>query len=316
MSRNLILATRGGAAVLEHDGAEWRAIAESPTPSPATSVAGAGGTLMVGTTGGLFRSEDRGRTWQSASEGLTVPHVRWLAFHPTHAGRAYAGTEPAAVFVSVGDGRTWRERRDVAELRDAHGWSLPYSPAAGCIRGFAFHGERGYAAAEVGGALRSDDGGTSWRLLEGGVHPDVHSVEVHPSSPDLVFAATGGGLYRSRDGGQEWECLYRCYCRAVWLDPADPDHLILGPAAFVDREGRIEESHDGGRSWRDAGEGQETPWRRHMVERFAQAGDELLAVLSNGELLAAPLQSLTWRRIVPEAGRVSAVAVLEGEGAG
>ena len=33
-----------------------------------------------------------------------------------------------------------------------------------------------------------------------------------------------------------------------------------------------------------------------MVERFLQAGDELVAVLSNGELVAAPLATLAWRR--------------------
>ena len=45
-----------------------------------------------------------------------------------------------------------------------------------------------------------------------------------------------------------------------------------------------------------------------MVERFAQIGNDLLAVLSDGQLLEAPLRSLEWRRIVPDAGGVTAVA--------
>jgi hypothetical protein len=45
-----------------------------------------------------------------------------------------------------------------------------------------------------------------------------------------------------------------------------------------------------------------------MVNRFVQVGYELLAVLSNGELWSAPLESLQWKRILPEAGRVLAVA--------
>lgn len=45
-----------------------------------------------------------------------------------------------------------------------------------------------------------------------------------------------------------------------------------------------------------------------MVERFAQAGDELLAVLSNGELLAARISELEWRRILPSVEGVAAVA--------
>ena len=127
---------------------------------------------------------------------------------------ALVGTEPAAIHCWMGNG-PWRECPEVAQLRDALGWWLPYSPEAGCVRGFAFHGDRVYAAVEVGGLLRSDDGGRTWGLVEGssgdpramaegGIHPDVHSVAVHPSSPDLVLAPTGGGFYQSEDGGGRW----------------------------------------------------------------------------------------------------------------
>jgi hypothetical protein len=230
-----------------------------------------------------------------------------------------AGTEPAGIFVSGDGGDSWRERPDVAALRDRYGWYLPYSPAAGCVRGFAALADRVYASAEVGGVLRSDDRGERWRLAAGSsgepgfstpaaaqVHPDVHSILVHPSSPDLVFAPTGGGFYCSADGGATWRRLYRCYCRAAWADPQDANHLILGPADGVSYNGRIEESHDGGKTWQWASGGLSVPWARHMVERFEQAGDELIAILSNGEVVASPLSSLSWRRILPEVARVAA----------
>jgi hypothetical protein len=57
----------------------------------------------------------------------------------------------------------------------------------------------------------------------------------------------------------------------VWGDPADPAHLILGPA-----------------------------------------GDDLLAVLSNGQLLAAPLATLAWQPILPGIAGVNAVAMMVG----
>jgi hypothetical protein len=47
-----------------------------------------------------------------------------------------------------------------------------------------------------------------------------------------------------------------------------------------------------------------------MVERFAQIGDELFAVLSNGELFAAPLGRLQWRRVLPDVGGVNAVTTM------
>jgi photosystem II stability/assembly factor-like uncharacterized protein len=133
---------------------------------------------------------------------------------------------------------------------------------------------------------------------------------VHGLSPDLAFAPTGGGLYRSKDGGKTWKALYRCYCRAVWVDPADPSHIIFGPADSVDKNGRIEETADGGQTWKPASKGVQTPWPRHMVERFLRVEDELIAVLSNGQLLAASLETLVWEPLLPGVDGVLAVAAM------
>jgi photosystem II stability/assembly factor-like uncharacterized protein len=246
-----------------------------------------------------------------------------MAYHPEVAKLAFAGTEPASIFISRDSGNSWNECPEVASLRDEHGWFLPYSPEAGCVRGYAFHGERGYAAVEVGGVLRSDDNGASWQLAEGSdgkpsfgrppepyIHPDVHSLHVHPSSPDLVDAATGGGFYRSSDGGKTWQLLYDCYCRSVWTDPADPAHLILGPADGVSSNGRIEETRDGGLTWSMASTGLDVPWRRHMVERFTQIDSALFAVLSNGELFWTHLSDLKWERILQDVKKVNAVTAI------
>jgi photosystem II stability/assembly factor-like uncharacterized protein len=173
---------------------------------------------------------------------------------------------------------------------------------------------------EVGGVLISNDSGVHWELASGSsgdpamhnvpeafIHPDVHSIYVHPTSADAVFAPTGGGFYRSKDGGKTWEFLYDCYCRAVWVDPLDTEHMLLGPADGVDRNGRIEETRDGGKTWSNPFQELDTPWRRHMVERFTQVGGQLFAVLSNGELLEASVQKPRWSRILPDVSDVNAV---------
>jgi photosystem II stability/assembly factor-like uncharacterized protein len=236
------------------------------------------------------------------------------------------GSEPAGIFVSRDRGKTWHQNTEVVELRDKYGWFLPYSPEAGCVRGFAIaesgpHKSRVYAAVEVGGVLLSDDGGQKWHLAEGSdgkpdlnrepgakIHPDVHSISVHPSSSDLVTAATGEGLYRSIDGGITWKCIYRCYIRAAWVDPQDFLHIIAGPADGVSRNGRIEETHDGGQSWRPASVGMNGPWPRHMVERFYQHDKNLFAILSNGELWTRTSGQTAWQRILPGVSGIQAMA--------
>ena len=321
----LVLATEKGVVICEQEDNDWHESSRGLMDQQVTSVIAREGVILAGTENGIFRSENEGQTWKEASNGLTAPHVRWMAYHPDLSDLEFAGTEPANIFVSHNGGDLWRACSEVAELRDQFGWSLPYSPEAGCVRGFAFHGSRVYAAVEVGGVLISDDNGETWQLAQGSdgkpdlqgppepfVYPDVHSLEIHPSSPDLVYAPTGGGFYRSNDGGKTWKLFYDCYCRAVWVDPADPDHLILGPADGVDRNGRVEESRDGGDSWSEASDGLQVPWRRGMVERFFQMQDTLFAVLSNGQLLSASLLTLEWRRVLPAVNHVNAVTSMVG----
>ncbi len=318
---NLLLATQHGLVICEREQDGWRELRRGLIDKRVTTVSTHHGMILAGTPDGVYRSEDVGQSWHDASEGLSIKHIRWLAHHPDVPRHEFAGTEPAAIFVSHNGGMTWRACPEVTELRDRYKWSLPYSPEAGCVRGFAFLGTRGYAAVEVGGALRSDDSGETWSLVEGSdgnpdlegppeplIYPDVHSISVHAWSRDVVFAPTGGGFYRSTDGGKVWTLIYDCYCRAAWVNPDDPQNIILGPADGVDRDGRIEATNDGGRTWVSASEGLKVPWRRGMVERFTQADTELLAVLSTGELLSTRISDLQWRRILPSVSDVTAAA--------
>jgi photosystem II stability/assembly factor-like uncharacterized protein len=327
MTEHLYLATADGLVVAQRDGTAWRVARSALSGHDVTSIVAREDLILAGTTDGILRSTDGGATWHEANQNLSIRRVRWLAGPPRGLALVFAGTQPAGIFVSRDAGETWVSCPEVSELRDAHGWYLPYAPDAGCVRGFAIHGSdafgaRAFAAVEVGGVLSTADGGDTWQLVGGSdgnpdmyrpygtlVHPDVHSIAAHPSMPDLITAPTGGGLYRSGDGGATWQCLYRCYCRAAWVDPADPAHIVFGPADGVSEGGRIEASTDGGETWHLASDGLDVPWPRHMVERLAQAGNELLAVLSNGELLSSSLKTLHWQKILPDAGHIRSVSV-------
>ena len=311
----LLLATTDGLGVYARAGAGWRALRTGLAGRPVTCVMARDGVILAGSRDGVWRSDDVGESWRAASAGLTQRYVRWLAYHPDFSDFEVAGTEPAGIFVSRDGAASWRACPEVEQLRDQHRWFLPYSPGAGCVRGFAFHGQRAYAAVEVGGVLRSDDGAQTWRLADGSdgnpdlagppeplIYPDLHSIHVHPASPEWVYAPTGGGFYRSDDGGAHWALRYDCYCRACWVDPANPEHILLGPADNVEVNGRIEETFDGGRSWMPASGGLDVPWPDNMVERFVADGGNLMAVMNNGELLGAEIGRWPGSRCCPRPG--------------
>jgi photosystem II stability/assembly factor-like uncharacterized protein len=326
--RALVLASDGGVVLCRRRGGTWREEARTLTERTVTAVVMREGVILAGTTEGVFRSDDEGGSWRQAGAGMSTRLLRWMAYHPDLSDREFAGTEPAEIFVSRDGAGSWRACPEVAALRDRHRWFLPYSPEAGCVRGFAFHGDRVYGAVEVGGVLRSDDGGETWRLAGGStgepvfeippepqVHADVHSVAGHPSSPDLVFAATAEGLYRSEDGGDRWTVSQAgMYCRGVWIDPDDPNHIVLSPNDSVAHmNGRIEESRDGGCTWQRACEGLDLPWPHRCIERFVQIGDELFGISNDGRLYVSAPGTLSWQRVLPEVEGVR--AIWEGPGA-
>jgi photosystem II stability/assembly factor-like uncharacterized protein len=303
----LYLGTDDGLAVFEGQKEEWHPRYLRLRGHRVTAVTAMGQRAWAGTTDGLWRSRNSGATWSPADAGLSVRHLRALAVHPSQPDTLLAGTEPAAIFISRDGGETWAEAPDVARLRHEHGWSLPYSPAAGCVRDFA-PGQRLYAAVEVGGVLRSDDGGGTWELLGGGVHADVHALARHPTDPDLIHAATGGGRYRSRDGGQSWELVGDGYTRAVWVDPERPETLLTGPARYVGAMGRVERSTDGGDTWALASDGFKVPMS-DMVEKFVGVGGHVLALTSDGTLYIAKRGVWMWHPLNLDLPPVRAAAV-------
>mgnify|MGYP006282436473 FL=1 len=325
MRGQLLLATQDGFSAWATEGGTWHCRVTGLADHHLTCLTATPNRFLTGTHEGVWRSDDSGKSWQDSSGGISLPHARWIASHPDDSSVVLLGTEPAGVFLSRDGGESWQQRPEISDFRDEGGWYLPYSPEAGCVRGFAFSGPRAYAAVEQGGMLVSDDTGESWRIAKGStgetdtpvprgyIHPDVHSVCVHPSSADLVLAPCGGGFYRSTDGGAHWEQIDDCYVRAVWCDPHDPDHMILGPADGVSSDGRIEVTRDGGDTWEPAWDGLECPWPDDMVDRFLTADDQIVGILSNGKLIAADPEELQWQRIIETETTVEAAAWIAAE---
>lgn len=288
-----------------------------------------GVAILAGSYGqGMYRSRDTGRTWAPANEGLTAAAFRCIGPDPLDPGAILAGTEPARLFRSRDGGRTWHELSGITRIAGHEAWYLPYSPRAGALRNvYAPPGSGGrlFASVEVGGLLRSEDGGETWACEPVIDDEDIHFITGHPSEPDLLHAALGyaslthrgqdgsrrrvGGIARSRDGGRTWRKLETDYTRAVLIPPGHPELVLAGPAPEVSKGGRIVVSADGGDTWEPASAGIETPMP-DMVELFVAAPDSSVwAICSGGRLLRAEPGAWLWRSALPAAADLTVQSI-------
>jgi photosystem II stability/assembly factor-like uncharacterized protein len=193
-------------------------------------------TLYVGTTDeGLFKSTDGGGSWDKLA-GIEHPRVTAVAVSPTD-GAVYAGTEPSALFVSRDGGESWRELEGMRNLPSAPTWSFPPRPWTSHVRAIALsHVDPDLIVAgiELGGVVRSTDGGESWQDQRPGAQPDCHSLAAHPNAPELLYEAGGGGFALSHDFGDSWgaadEGMGLHYAWGLAVDAEDPS-LVYASAA-------------------------------------------------------------------------------------
>jgi photosystem II stability/assembly factor-like uncharacterized protein len=183
---------------------------------------------------GIFRSDDAGRTWQSLSDG--IPHARVLsvAFSPCESSHnksvLYAGTEPSSVYRSADDGRTWDDLASLRDLPSAPTWSFPPRPWTHHVRWIAPHNSLPdvlFVGIELGGVLRTLDGGRTWDDRHPGAVIDPHVLRTHAVATDRVYAVGGDGISYSSDAGESWrrdvDGMDRHYTWGLAVDPEDPD---------------------------------------------------------------------------------------------
>lgn len=228
--------------------------------------------------GGVWETNDSGRTWSPIFDGQPVATIGAIAVAPSRPATLYIGTgEPDmrsdiaqgdGMFRSDDGGATWRAigledsqqiGRILVDPRDPErvfvaALGHPYGPNA----------ERG--------VFRSDDGGATWKKLLG---PDADTGAIdlafEPGNPDTLYASLwqtrrtpwsiyppssgpGSSIWRSDDGGEHWTQLNgngfpEVHGRVGFaVPPTDPARVY----ARVDAEpgGGLYRSDDRGATWR------------------------------------------------------------------
>jgi photosystem II stability/assembly factor-like uncharacterized protein len=243
--------------------------------------------------GGVRRTRDGGRTWGDCA--LPERAVYALAVSPAD-GRVYAGTEPSRLFRSEDGGTSWRELEALLDLPSRPTWSFPPRPWTSHVRWIApspHDAEVVLVGIELGGLMRSANGGESWQDQRPGAQRDVHSLAWHPRVPGRAYEAGGGGAAWSEDGGESWqpadEGRDRHYAWSVAVDPDDPDcwYVSASTGPFA--------AHGGGnpqariyrrradRPWESLGGGLPEPLPA-MPYAVAASDGRLVAGLADGQL--------------------------------
>jgi len=321
----LYAATGDGFARLDEAGEAWTVeLALSGSGAQCLAVDSADlDTVFVGLReGGVRRSVDGGRTWFDCK--LPEPAAFSLAVSAAD-GAVYAGTEPSRLFRSDDRGGSWSELDSLLELPSRPHWSFPPRPWTSHVRWIEpspHDADLLLVGIELGGLMRSSDGGQSWQDHRPGAQRDVHSLAWHPRTPGHAYEAGGGGAAFSTDAGESWqpadEGRDRHYAWSVTVDPDDPDCWYIsastGPRTAHGRgdpQARIYRRRDG-EPWQPLAGGLPEPLPAMPYALLASDG-RLFAGLANGELWESRDRGDSWTAMRLEGGALIAVLALASE---
>jgi photosystem II stability/assembly factor-like uncharacterized protein len=193
--------------------------------------------IYAGLPDGIAVSPDRGQTWRRMNDGIRRAYTETITVDRTRSGRVLAGTEKG-IYLSEDAARTWR----LVQATDKTTYDLlqsPHEPA------------QFFAVTSVDGALRSDDGGRSWRRVDD--VPREHTLHACTFDPAvagrIALCGWGVGVRVTEDGGRTWvDRSDGLPNRNIWTLRADPD--FPGRLYAAPHLSPLHVSDDFGRTWR------------------------------------------------------------------
>lgn len=240
--------------------------------------------------GGVWATQDAGRTWEPIFDGQQVGSIGALALAPSDPNTIYVGSGEAdmrsdiahgdGMYKSTDAGKHWthiglEDTRQIASvLVDPRNPKVVFTAALG----------HAYGANAERGVFRTTDGGKHWdKVLFKDADTGAIDLAFKPGDPDTIYAALwqtrrppwsvyppsngpGSGLYVSHDGGNHWSQLQDNGFPAhpgrigIALAPSQPNRVY----ALVDAaqgEGGLYRSDDGGAHWKHLSD-DERIWKR------------------------------------------------------
>jgi photosystem II stability/assembly factor-like uncharacterized protein len=225
--------------------------------------------------GGVWKSENYGRTWEPIFDRESSGSIGSLFVAPSDPNVVYAGSGEGlhrpdlsvgdGIYKSTDAGRTWTH----LGLRDGQqipGLAVdPHDPN----RVFAAVAGHPYGPNEQRGIFRSTDGGQTFeKVLYKDEYTGGDDVLIDPANPQVVYATlwpsqegpwengawngTNGGIFKSTDGGSTWQKLAGGLPEEVTqahlaVSVSNPQILFASVATL--HEVKLYRSEDGGQSW-------------------------------------------------------------------
>jgi photosystem II stability/assembly factor-like uncharacterized protein len=200
--------------------------------------------LIAGALDGLYRSRDRGGSWQRITPAghADLRNFESVAIDPRNPNVIYAGTWHLP-WKTINGGASWEIiKHGMIEDSDVFSIILDRSRP-----------ETIYASA-CSGIYKSDNAGVLFRKIQGIPHTAQRTrvMEQDPASPQTVYAGTTEGLYKTTDGGASFRRITPAnfILNDIQIDPRNPKRLLIA----TDRGG-VFSSDDGGESFQPSNDG-------------------------------------------------------------
>jgi len=157
--------------------------------------------ISGGAGSGLYKSADGGETWHKMTQGLPKEMGKMaIAVSRANSDKVFAVIESdsnkdkGGLFVSENAGKSWHRVSDDNRLTQ-RAWYY--------IKVTADPNDENVVYVMSAQALRSIDGGKTWKLLHG-THGDFHELWINPKNSNNMVIANDGGAAISFNKGKTW----------------------------------------------------------------------------------------------------------------